>query len=379
MNMFLSKEEERILERGDGYSKCMEILVALGEIYGAEKLIPIKHAHISGISYQNIGDEGLEWLKSLNVKFSVKATLNPAGMDLERWKDMNLDEEFVKKQMEVLKVFELMGAEITLTCTPYYIYKPSKGENVAWSESSAVVYANSVLGARTNRESGISALASAVIGKTPYYGLHIKENRAPDVLIDVRCDCDVALLGRYVGEIVDGIPVFKFRRKLKECELKALGASLASTGSIAMFHVIGQTPEWKDFDLPKEKIVIDDIKDLDSYCEPDLIALGCPHLSKNELLELYEIVRKYEGKSKIEFWVFTSRKVYNEMADVIKFLEGKGIKVFRDTCMVVSPATEKFKCVMANSGKALTYLPKLRKVRAVYGDIHTCVSKAFKQ
>ncbi len=376
--MFLSKEEEKILERGDGYSKCMEILVALGDIFGAERLIPIKHAHISGVSYKNIGEEGLEWLKSLNVRFSVKTTINPSGMDLERWKDMYLEEDFVRKQIEVLKVFKSMDAELTLTCTPYYIYKPIKGDHLAWSESSAVVYANSVLGAMTNRESGISALASAVIGKTPYYGLHIKENRAPNVLVDVRCDCDLSLLGCYVGEIIEGIPIFKLKRKIRDEELKALGASLASTGNVAMFHVIDQTPEWNDFEIPREKIVIDNIKEVYFDCEPDLIALGCPHLSKEEILEIFDIVRRYDGKVKKEFWIFTSKHVYNEVTDVIEFLERRGIKVFKDTCMVVSPATEKFRCIMTNSGKALTYLPKLRRVKAVYSDTFRCVSSAFR-
>ncbi len=375
--MFLSREEERILDRGDGYSKCMEILVALGEIFGAEKLIPIKHAHVSGISYQNIGEEGLEWLRGLKVKFSVRTTLNPAGMDLERWREMGLDEGFVNRQRDVLKVFGDMGAEPTLTCTPYYVYRPNKGDHLAWAESSAVVYANSVLGAMTNRESGISALASAVVGKTPYYGLHVKENRAPNVLVDVKCDCDVAILGCYVGDMVDGIPIFRFKRRLSESELKALGASLASTGNVAMFHVVDQTPEWKDFEIPREKIVIDSLRDLDFECEPDLIALGCPHLSKEEVLNLYEVVKNYDGRVKREFWVFTSRKVYDETIDIIRFLESKGIKVFRDTCMVVSPATERFECVMTNSGKALTYLPKLRRVKAVYGDLLRCVSIAF--
>ena len=99
--MFLTKEEEKLLERGDGVSKCMEILVALGEIFGAERLIPIKHSHISGVSYQNIGDEGLEWLKGLNVNFAVKTTINPAGMDLDRWSEMGFDGSFAKKQIEI--------------------------------------------------------------------------------------------------------------------------------------------------------------------------------------------------------------------------------------------------------------------------------------
>ncbi len=374
--MFLTKEEEKLLERGDGVSKCMEILVALGEIFGAERLIPIKHAHISGVSYQNIGDEGLEWLKNLNVNFAVKTTINPAGMDLERWREMGIDESFAKKQIELLNVFKEMGAELTLTCTPYYIYKPSIGEHLAWAESSAVIYANSVLGARTNRESGISALASAVIGKTPYYGLHIKENRAPNILVKVECDCDPAILGYKMGSEIEGIPIFKFNRMLSDDELRALGASLASTGNIAMFHVVEQTPEWDQFEIPREKVSVDKA-DLKFECNPDLIALGCPHMSKSEILDVYRIVEKMGGKVKTEFWIFTSRYVYDSMKDVVNRLEKRGIKVFKDTCMVVSPATERFECVMTNSGKALTYLPKLRGVTVMYGSLEECVKKAF--
>ncbi len=374
--MFLTKEDEKLLERGDGVSKCMEILVALGEIFGAERLIPIKHAHISGVSYQNIGDEGLEWLKNLNVNFAVKTTINPAGMDLERWSEMGIDESFAKKQIELLNVFKEMGAELTLTCTPYYIQKPSIGEHLAWAESSAVIYANSVLGARTNRESGISALASAVIGKTPYYGLHIKENRAPNILVKVECDCDPAILGYKMGSEIEGIPIFKFNRMLSDDELKALGASLASTGNIAMFHVVEQTPEWNHFDIPREKVSVDKA-DLKFECNPDLIALGCPHMSKSEILDVYRIVEKMGGKVKTEFWIFTSRYVYDSMKDVVNRLEKRGIKVFKDTCMVVSPATERFECVMTNSGKALTYLPKLRGVTVMYGSLEECVKRAF--
>ncbi len=374
--MDLSREEERLLESDNPtIAKCMEILVALGEIFGADRLIPIKSAHISGISYKNIGEEGLEWLKNLNAKVRVRTTLNPAGMDLERWNEMGLDEGFARKQIEVLKALESIGAELTLTCTPYYIHRPSFGDHLAWAESSAVVYANSVIGARTNRESGISALASAIIGKTPRYGLHIKENRVPAVLVKVKGDLNPSMVGYKLGNEIDGIPIFKFDRKLSDDELKQLGASLASTGNVAMFHVVDQTPEWRDFEIPREKIEVDKAE-VEDDCEPDLIALGCPHLSANEIIEIAKIVEKY-GKPKKRVWLFTSRHVYENLDNLIKRLEGKGIKVFRDTCMVVSPATERFECVMVNSGKALTYLPKLRKVKAVFGSTNECLRRAF--
>ncbi len=374
--MNLSREEEKLLESDNPtIAKCMEILVALGEIFGAEKLIPIKSAHISGISYKNIGEEGLEWLKNLKAKVRVRTTLNPAGMDLERWKEMGLDDHFVKKQIEVIKALESIGAELTLTCTPYYIHKPSLGDHLAWAESSAVVYANSVIGARTNRESGISALASAIIGKTPYYGLHVKENRAPTILVKVKGDLNPSIVGYKIGSEIDGIPIFDFERRLSYDELKQLGASLASTGNIAMFHVVDQTPEWREFEVPNEKMEIDRVE-IEDNCEPDLIALGCPHLSEDEITEIARIIERY-GKPKKPVWLFTSRHVYNKLRHAIEKLENRGIKVFRDTCMVVSPATERFECVMVNSGKALTYLPKLRRVKAIFGSTHECLRRAF--
>jgi len=374
--MDLSKEEEELLNSDNPtISKCMEILVALGEMFEAERLIPVTSAHISGISYKNIGEEGLEWLKGFKAKVKVKTTVNPAGMDIERWKEMGIDEDFFKKQMEVLKALEGIGAELTLTCTPYYIRRPSLGEHLAWAESSAVIYANSVLGARTNRESGISALASAIIGKTPYYGLHVKENRAPTVLIKVEGDLNPSLVGYVVGEEIDGIPMFEFNRYLSDDEMKQLGASLASTGNVAMFHIKNQTPEWNDFEIPREKMVVDRT-DIEDICDPDLIALGCPHLSQKEIRRIAEYVERF-GRPKREIWLFTSRFVWSKMKDVIERMERKGIRVFRDTCMVVSPATEKFECVMVNSGKALTYLPKLRKVKAIFGSTEECLRRAF--
>jgi len=374
--MYLTKDEEKLLESDDPtLAKCMEILVALGEIFEAERLIPISSAHISGISYANIGEEGLEWIKGLKGKVRVKTTLNPAGMDLERWKDMGIREEFFRKQMEVISALKSLGVDPVLTCTPYYIQKPSFGEHLAWAESSAVVYANSILGARTNRESGISALASAIIGKTPYYGLHVDENRSPTVLVRVKGKVNTSLLGYVLGKELEGIPMFDFDVTPSEDELKHLGASLASTGGVGMFHVVGVTPEWNRYEVPSERLVFEP-SDLKFDCEPDLVAIGCPHLSSRELRVIAEFVDRFD-RVKIETWLFTSRKVYEECVDIIKKIECKGIKVFRDTCMVVSPATERFDCVLTDSGKALTYLPKLRKVCVGFADTFTCLRRAF--
>jgi hypothetical protein len=385
--MYLTKDEERLLHADNPtIRKCMEILVAIGEIFNADRLINVKSVQISGISYQNIGDAGLEWIEGLNAKFVVKAMINPAGMDIRRWREMDIDKDFYRKQMRIINALISMGAESTLTCTPYYIEKPSFGDHLAWAESNAVVYANSLIGARTNRESGISALASGIIGKTPNYGLHVDENREPTVIVNVkekiRSELLASILGLVVGErVANEVPYFRFPNTLSEWQLKVLGATLSAKGNTALFHVEGQTPEWSKFDVRSlEKIEIDGLKhefdqELSKTCEPDLIALGCPHLSEWELEKLYELTR--DKRAKKEFWVFTSRETMKKRGDLINALESRGIKVFGDTCMVVSPATEKFDCIMINSGKAFVYLPKLRGVNAKIAGMEDCVREGF--
>ena len=374
--MFLSKDEERLLENGDYTTrKCMEILVAVGKIFDADRLIEIKSAQISGISYDNIGEAGLEWLESLNAKVKVPTLCNPAGMDLIRWREMGIDGDFYEKQVRVINALKKLGVTPTLTCTPYYLIEVKYGDHLAWAESSAIVYANSVIGARTNRESGITALASAIIGKTPNYGLHIKENRAPQVRVIVG-EIDPAIAGYEAGRIVeDKIPFVEFKKKPDADGLKAFGAALAASGGSPMFHAKGITPEWRDFEIPSEKIFIDG-SELEK-CEPDLIAIGCPHLSREELKNVCDLLSKM-GRVKKPLWIFTSRRIAQENKEIVEKIEKFGAKVFSDTCMVVSPATRRFECVMTNSGKALEYLPKTKGVRATFGNLRECIEVATK-
>ncbi len=370
--MYLTKEEEKMLNsENESMRKSMEILIAVGKIFGAERFVEIKSAQISGVSYKNIGDAGLEWLESINARVKVKTLLNPAGMDLERYMEMGIDNEFYKKQMRIIKAFKKMGVKLSLTCTPYYICKPSFGDHLAWAESSAVIYANSVIGARTNRESGITALASAITGRTPLYGMHIKENRKPTIYVKAK-KTEPAIAGLELGNVIkDEIPLIKFDFKLNDDQLKAFGAALASTSSLAIFHIENQTPEWKDFEKPKEKIEIDtDI--VKKGCDPDLIAIGCPHLSANELIKIAHLIDRY-GKVRRELWIFTSKHIKNRMLEIVKKIENSGAKVFTDTCIVVSPIADRFNCIMTNSGKALEYLPKLRAVNVVFANIEKCI------
>src|SRR5512137_99659 len=187
--MYLTKEEEKILngEKGEVMERLFRLLVNLGDIYNADKMISVGSVQVAGVSYKSIGEPGTEFLEDMaskHAKVKVLTYLNPAGMDLENWKELGFPHNFANNQIRIMNAFKKMGIIITATCTPYLAGNlPRFREHIAWSESSAVCFSNSVIGARTNREGGPSALAAAILGKTPNYGFHIWENRQPTIKI----------------------------------------------------------------------------------------------------------------------------------------------------------------------------------------------------
>lgn len=387
--MHLTQEEESILEGDSGptLKKAMEILTTLGDIYGADSLIPVKSAQIAGVSYKTIGDAGLEWISDLEGTVVVPSILNPAGMDLERWQEMGVDAEFASKQASIIEAYRRLGVRCECTCTPYHIDKElaAFGDHLAWSESSAISYANSVIGARTNREGGPSALSAALIGKTANYGYHLDENRIPTIGFEVDCKltgADFGALGCLAGaEAGSGVPMFRLRSKPSDTELKALGAAMAASGAVALYHVEGVTPESGHQEFPDETIIIErrQIDDVfDEGCgkecgnEPDLVALGCPHYSASELEEAARLLEDHTPAK--EVWICTSRRVRDANPGLVRRIEDSGAKVFVDTCMVVSPATDRFGCVLTDSGKAFKYVPNLCGVRARIAHINECLA-----
>ena len=382
--MYLTREEEALLdgEKGPTLQKAMELLTALGDIYGADSLVPIKSAQIAGVSYKTIGDAGLEWISDLKGKVVVPSILNPAGMDLERWREMGVNEDFAAKQTKIIEAYQRLGIRCECTCTPYHIDASlaSFGDHLAWSESSAVSYANSVIGARTNREGGPSALAAALIGKTANYGYHLDENRVPVITVQVDCPlsgADYGALGYLVGaQVGSDVPMFKLQSRPTSIELKALGAAMAASGAVALYHVKGVTPESGLHEFPKETITIDrsqldEVFGKDCKQTPDLAAVGCPHYSQEELEAAAELL---DGmKVEKEVWIYTSRQVRDGAPDVVRRIEASGAKVFVDTCMVVSPATDRFGCVLTDSGKALKYIPGMCGVGAGLASIRDCL------
>lgn len=394
--MHLTHEEKAMYDgkNGPAVAKSMEILVALGDIYGARRMVDISSAQIAGVSYKTIGEAGLEYLEEIaatGIQVRVPSTLNPAGIDLVHWKELKFPEDFARKQLQIIEAYHKMGITTTCTCTPYLVSNvPSLGSHIAWSESSAVCYANSVLGARTNREGGPGALAAAICGKTAEYGYHLDENRKANYIFELETELngsDYGALGYLVGKIVkDGVPYFKLKKTPSVNELKSLGAALASSGAVALYHVENVTPENKDSlkgvvvdEL--EKMVVDKNQIIESRQKlstttrkPDLICVGCPHSSLDEIKAIAE---KIAGrKLSIPLWVCTSISIKAESDRVgyTKVIEDAGGKLVSDTCMVVSPIEElDFKVLGVDSAKAANYVPSMCGLDVVYDDLENLI------
>jgi predicted aconitase len=387
MMLRLLPEEEEILagEFGETRQKMMEILVALGKVFGAERLIPIRSAQVSGASYKTIGEAGLEWLSGLDARVAVPTVLNPVGMDRKLWRDMGITVTFARKQEEVIAAYARLGVRIDCTCTPYYLYMTKYGEHLAWSESSAVAYANSVIGARTNREGGPGALAAAIIGKTPAYGLHLIERRRPELVLAVEESPgwdDTSLygaLGYYAGKIAGNrIPLLTGIRPKRD-QLKALGAAMAASGAVALFHVDGITPEARVFSFSKENLEIIPVTKQDilltaSETPVDAVAIGCPHCSPEELSKIASLLAG--KKVKIPVYIFAARRVIERNGDEVRVIERSGAGVYADTCMVVSPVMEKYRAIMVNSGKAFAYVPNMCGAAVRLGTTEECIRTA---
>lgn len=392
--MYLTKEEERIYDGECGWANqiCMKILVRLGELFDATKLIQISSAHVSGVSYKTLGDAPIEFLEALansGARARVKATMNPQGFDTE-YLGKKLEASLREKQLNILKQFERMGFKQSLTCTPYYLETPKPNSHLAWAESSAVVYTNSVLGAWTNREGGPSALAAAIIGKTADYGVHSPENRQPRVLVNVterlRNETEFGALGIYLGKILeDKIPVIQGLRTTSRDCLKQLGAALASTGMVNMFRQTHGDAGTKTEGMEKISVEARDIrKATEGLCtatteKPDLVFIGCPHCSLDEMKQVAHLMKEKKVKAGTEFWVCTSRHIKEIARNHVETIEESGGHVLAGVCTVVS-WTEMLgiKTIMTNSAKTTYYTPTLNKAETILAPMEDCVKTAVK-
>jgi predicted aconitase len=396
--MHLTPEENEMLfgSQGQATQKAMQILVALGDIYGAERMIQVSSVQIAGVSFDNLGEAGLQFLSAMadgGGRARVLTTLNPAGMDIENWRALGIQPDFAEKQQRVLEAFSRMGVTTTCTCTPYLIGNlPHFAEHISWSESSAVCYANSVIGARTNREGGPSALASALTGLTPEYGFHLSENRTPSLTIQVTAqlaeNSDFGALGKVIGEQIQAskaIPYIQGVQKATLENLKSFCASLATYGGAALFHMQGITPEaalfsppieWVDITQGEVETAIHSLNNA-SEDEVDFISLGCPHLS---IYEIEHISRLLDGRQvKKEFWITTARTT-KQIADRMgytRIIEAAGAKFAADTCCVVAPIQGRFTAMATDSAKACYYASAKNKFKTVFLPFEDVIKQAL--
>ncbi|MEM1526363.1 MAG: aconitase X [Ignisphaera sp.] len=376
--MYLTKWEEKALqgEFGEPLRMAMNVLVKVCKALKGEKLIEITHAHVSGISYFNIGDEGLELLQDLAKKKTrvlVYTTANPSSIALIDEFASVYGVDVVVKQRKIVELLIAIGIDNkSFTCVPYKLRVPGYGEHLAWAESSAVIYANSIAGAKTNREGGITALMAAIAGRTCFCGMHIDENRCPTELIEVSFPVNsIALasaLGLFIGKVVRGIPyikaVFRLHGDIRDIAIRSMLSSIASTSSTALALVEGITPGYANINLKgleKISVDIDDVKDFIGGRCSDAMFLGCPHIDIKEAEELLaDIVGQLKGYGIKKVYIAIPSLDLHKLSELNRVIDGIDIVYLPGVCPVVSNLKlAKVYSLSTIHGKAYHYLPKL--------------------
>jgi len=413
MSINLSEKEQKMLngDYGKAAKLSMSILVRMAEIYGAKEMIDVSQAHIDGCGLLSESSlEFAETLASLGGKVSIPTTLNMIPIDLQNWKTFGIPEDFASKAIRLATAYTDMGCIPTWSCAPYQGYlTPRFGQQIAWAESNAIVYANSVLGARTNRYGDFIDICMAITGRAPKYGLHLKHNRKGEIflkLLDIeadllRKDSFYPVLGHYLGfvaqdkiPVIDGLPA-----EATDDQLKALGAAAASSGAVALFHAVGVTPEADTIqdafqgDVPEQVIEVHfadlqkawkDLSTAQEGAKLDLVVLGCPHFSFVEFRKLAEIIQAHKNQTlhpDVKFFVISHQVSYAllQRSSFLDILKDFGVQISLDTCVfhtpMVSPDT---KVLMTNSGKCAYYAPGELKVEVAFGSLLDCVVSAIK-
>lgn len=405
MSLMLSPEEEAVAAGKDGAAIAMRIVADSARLLGAPRLIPIASAHIDGALYH--GDSGTLFAERLvdgGARVTVRSTLNVGALDLMGCSRIRLEEPQRGMARRMMEAYRKLGCEQSWTCAPYQAgHRPAQGSDVAWGESNAVVFCNSVLGARTNRYGDFLDIACAITGRAPDYGLHRPENRKARLVFDVSAlspsflTSEIAwpvlgsLYGREVGNaigVVTGVADHP-----GEDALKAFGAAAASSGAVGLFHIAGVTPEAPDAATilasaePETTIrvtpqmVAKARAGLSTAAMPkaiDAVAIGSPHLSQDEFDALQRLIAG--RRLAVPFYACTGRHVLSslEKDGRRKALEESGVIIVADTCVVVTPIMPELAggVLMTNSGKFAHYAPGNTGYAVLYASLADCVESA---
>ena len=408
MTLTLTKKDRAMLrgDHGAATKMAMAILVRMAEVSGAKELLDITGAHIDSTVY--IGDAGLEFaerLASLGAKVSVPTTLNVSGLDEHHWQEWAVPNDWARQSHRQMIAYQSMGTIPTWTCAPYQTeMKPKFGQQIAWGESNAIAFANSVLGARTERYPDLFDICCAITGRAPAIGLHLTENRVGKLLLQLKdipaelqlTDDFYPVLGNLMGKVsLDRIPVIDGMSIIpNEDQLKALGAAGASSGAVAMFHMVGVTPEAPTLEAafqgkqPEEIITITMDELRRSYRELthsdseslDMIVLGSPHFSLAEFKLLAPLVQGKQKHPRVKFLVTSSRAMVSlaKQAGILDTLQAFGAQLTVDTCILTSPMLPTdVKYLMTNSAKFAYYTPGLLGRQITFGSLKDCVESAI--
>ncbi len=406
MALSLSALDQELLAgaHGEAAAFCMRLLTRFADAVGAESFIDIEAAHIDGCLY--LGQVSLDFVEHLvrhGGRVRVPTTLNVGSVDLIHPELFIGAPEIGSGGARLMKAHEELGCMPTFTCAPYQtMFRPRFGAQIAWAESNAIVFANSVIGARTNRYGDFIDLCCAMTGRAPLYGLHITENRRAEILVEIEslpeewedagpaCVAVGHTIGKRCGSLVPaivGLPA-----NAQEDDLKALGAVAASSGAVALFHAVGLTPEAATVEQafqghpPVEviRLTADDlrrtIRNLSTV--PDGtplsgVCFGTPHFSLAEFARLMPLI---EGeKPVVDIYINTHRGVLEQLAarGWDKALEAAGVTLVIDTCTYVTAIMRDMSgAVMTNSGKMAYYAPGNLGVEIAFGSLADCMASA---
>lgn len=401
----LTDQDQAILagERGEAAAVAMRIVLRMAALEGATELIDITRAHIDGCIYTGPGGLAFaEKLRDLGGRVVVPTTLNAISVDHRRWQAQGVPEALGRPAAAVADAYVAMGAQATFTCAPYLLDdRPARDEQIVWAESNAVVYANSVLGARTMKYPDYLDIAIALTGRAPKAGCHLPEERAPQVRVTVpplegADDSLWPLIGYLIGTVSpDAIPLVEgvAGHRPDTDALKAFGAAFATTSAAPMFHIAGVTPEareansFADLDLPTISLTHQDL--LRAWQELNgaeagpvqFVSLGNPHFSATELAALAALCRNKTRAPHVPL-VITCGRAEMAKADAsgdVAVLTAFGVTLVNDTCwcMVTEPVIPlDAEVIMTNSGKYAHYGPGLTGRTMRFGSLAACVEAA---
>ncbi len=408
MTLDLSSKDRSLLagEHGPAGRFAMSILVRMAEAFGAERMLDISQAHIDSTVYQ--GEATLEFaerLADMDARVAVPSTANVSGVDADNWQEWAVPGEWAEKAYRQMQAYERMGCTPTWTCAPYQTaMRPTLGQQIAWGESNAIAFANSVIGARTERYPDMMDICAAITARVPARGLHLDDNRAGDVLlrlVDIpealqRDDSFCAVLGYLMGKIAqERVPVIDgFTATPSEDDLKALGAGGASAGAVALFHLVGHTPEAPTLEAafrgrdPAEthELTVRDLRraraELTTFDGDrlDVVVLGSPHFSLEEFRRLAPLLEGQRCHPEVLFVVTTGRmmRALAEQAGLLGPLREFGVKITVDTCILTTPMLPpEIDTLMTNSAKYAYYTPGLLDADVTFGSLEDCVRSAI--